>query len=331
MAFPLLQEDLNIIAKLSDEPNDVGTDALSAQEFKEHFDKAGNLIKQFINEVFIPYLQGVNAAGAIGITEISGLTDAENVQEALEILKTQLDNTATGSIPDRSLTAIKIQTGTITANELADNSITTDKIVDGVISDEKISSKKLSGTVLKDKTVVTANIADKAVTVAQLADSAVETAKIKAAAVTATKIASDAVQSSQIKASAVTRAKLADDALYSPKSAITENYTIVASDASKTLAAFGQTTTDIAFSLSQAISSQMPNDAEIAIMWLRAKSVKINTSGLRLAISGDSTWRSGTVTIDIPEPYYMVALKKLFPDNVNGDLWTVQGNVEVVE
>ena len=212
MAFPLLQENLNIIAQLSDEPNDVGTDALSADELKERFDKAGNLIKQFFNEVFIPYLQSVAAAGDIGITEISGLTDALTVQIALEKLKEQLDNTATGSIPDRSLTAVKIQTGAITTNELADNSITASKIVAGSISDEKISSEKLSGTVLKAKTVTTGNIADKAITASQLEDNAVETAKIKDLNVTAGKLAANAVQTAKIKDENVTRAKLAPDA-----------------------------------------------------------------------------------------------------------------------
>lgn len=212
MALPLLQENLNIIAQLSDEPNDVGTDALSADELKERFDKAGNLIKQFINEVFIPYLQSVAAAGDIGITEISGLTDASTVQTALEALKNQLDNTATGSIPDRSLTAVKIKTGAITTNELADNSITASKIVAGSISDEKISSKKLSGTVLKAKTVTTGNIADKAITASQLEDNAVETAKIKDLNVTAAKLAADSVQTAKIKDENVTRAKLAMDA-----------------------------------------------------------------------------------------------------------------------
>ena len=212
MAFPLLQENLNNISQLSDEPNDVGTDALSSTELKERFDKAGNQIKQYVNETLIPYLESPDAAGDIGITEIPGLTDAENVQDALAALKEQLDNTATGSIPDRSLTAQKIQAETITANELADSSVTADKIASGTISDDKISLEKLSGTVLKDKTIGTTNIADKAVTATQLADYAVETAKIKDLSVTAGKLAADAIQTAKIKDGNVTRAKLAADA-----------------------------------------------------------------------------------------------------------------------
>ncbi len=47
-----LTRDLDIIQKLDDEPNDVG--GLTAQELKAEFDKAGNLIKEYINETLVP-------------------------------------------------------------------------------------------------------------------------------------------------------------------------------------------------------------------------------------------------------------------------------------
>lgn len=51
-----LTKDLDIIQKLDDEPNDVG--GLSAQELKATFDRAGNLIKEYINETLIPQVLG---------------------------------------------------------------------------------------------------------------------------------------------------------------------------------------------------------------------------------------------------------------------------------
>ena len=51
--------DLNIIAKLDNEPNDVG--GLSAEELKATFDKAGNLIKEYINETLIPAILASDA------------------------------------------------------------------------------------------------------------------------------------------------------------------------------------------------------------------------------------------------------------------------------
>lgn len=212
MAFPRFEVDISYISKLSDEPNDVGTDALEASELKERFDKAGNMIKDFINNTLLPYLEGSGGAAGIGINEIPGVTDAKDVQTALEVLKRQLDNTTTGTIPDGSLTTVKLADSSVTEAKIAADAVTNEKIKDGSITDAKISADKLSGSSLKAKTVATGNIADKAVTVNQLADSAVETAKIKDAAVTATKIATDAVQSSQIKAASVTRSKLGADA-----------------------------------------------------------------------------------------------------------------------
>ena len=47
-----LNGDLNIIAKLDDEPNDVG--GLSSDQLKAKFDEAGNAIKDYINNTLIP-------------------------------------------------------------------------------------------------------------------------------------------------------------------------------------------------------------------------------------------------------------------------------------
>lgn len=212
MAIPKLTENVSIISQLSDEPNSKGNEGLEGPELKEKFDEAGNIIKSFLNDVLIPYIEGVNGASSVGITEIPGVSGALDVQTALQVLKQQLDNTTTGSIPDNSLGSAKLANGAVIEEKIADSAVTGNKISLGSITDDKISTDKLSGTSLKSKTVATENIADKAVTVNQLADSAVETEKIKDAAVTATKIAADAVQSSQIKASAVTRSKLGADA-----------------------------------------------------------------------------------------------------------------------
>ena len=51
MAITPLGADLDIIARLSDEPNDV--EGLSAEELKAKFDEAGNTIKGYINETLI--------------------------------------------------------------------------------------------------------------------------------------------------------------------------------------------------------------------------------------------------------------------------------------
>lgn len=52
LQIPSLDEDLNIIQKLDDEPNDVG--GLSAAELKAKFDEAGLQIQNYLNETLLP-------------------------------------------------------------------------------------------------------------------------------------------------------------------------------------------------------------------------------------------------------------------------------------
>lgn len=55
MALTTLSDDLDVIQKLDDEPNDVG--GMSAEELKAKFDEAPNAIKQYINDLLIPGIE----------------------------------------------------------------------------------------------------------------------------------------------------------------------------------------------------------------------------------------------------------------------------------
>lgn len=59
LVIPELGDDMNIIQKLDDEPNDVG--GLTAAELKAKFDEAGLAIKAYLNTVLIPALSGTVA------------------------------------------------------------------------------------------------------------------------------------------------------------------------------------------------------------------------------------------------------------------------------
>ena len=52
LAIPVFEEDVDVIQKLDDEPNDVG--GLTAAELKAKFDEAGNRIKTYLNETLVP-------------------------------------------------------------------------------------------------------------------------------------------------------------------------------------------------------------------------------------------------------------------------------------
>ena len=101
MAISKFNEDLDIIQKLDTYPND--TDGLSADELKERFDRAGNLLKTFLNEVLIPEL----AAENIPFTA-STAVDAANIQKAIENVQKQISNVTLNMIPDRTVTRAKL-------------------------------------------------------------------------------------------------------------------------------------------------------------------------------------------------------------------------------
>lgn len=209
MSLPKFNDDMQIISKLADEPNDVG--GLSANDLKAKFDEAGNLIKAFINDTLLPYLEDATGAGDIGIANIPGLNDAATVQAALQELKTQLNNTTTGSIPDRSLPGEKLVTGAVGTNELANASVTFDKIASGAVNDSKIAAEKLSGASIQEKAIQNRHLNGKVIKAENVEDNSLTGDQIKDLSIPSGKIASGAVQTAKIASSAVTRAKLASD------------------------------------------------------------------------------------------------------------------------
>ena len=82
MAFTRSTDDLNIIAALNDEPNDVG--GLTAAELKAKFDAASLALQTFIN-AHIDELAASTAATNIGAVAVDG--SATNLQAQLEVLR----------------------------------------------------------------------------------------------------------------------------------------------------------------------------------------------------------------------------------------------------
>lgn len=58
MALPTLNDDLAVISKLDDLPNDVG--GLTAADLKAKFDEAAGAIQTYINDTLLPYLESVS-------------------------------------------------------------------------------------------------------------------------------------------------------------------------------------------------------------------------------------------------------------------------------
>ena len=100
MPFERFLKDMEIIARLDDEPNDVG--GLNAGELKEKFDEAGQAVKSYVNQTLLPGLEHAGAAGDIGATPFGKVTGT-SVQEQLRQISGSVEQVALGQIPDGSI------------------------------------------------------------------------------------------------------------------------------------------------------------------------------------------------------------------------------------
>ena len=101
MALTEFQDDLNIIQKLDDEPNDVG--GLTAAELKAKFDEAGLTIQNWLNTVLLPALVAANLA----FQETTDIP-AKTVQAAIENVQEQVKQATIAAVPNGSINYAKL-------------------------------------------------------------------------------------------------------------------------------------------------------------------------------------------------------------------------------
>ena len=199
MALPTCNEDMNIISKLDDEPNDVG--GLSAASLKAKFDLAGNLLKKALNDL-VAALGNNAAAKNIGFAPTTAVNKT-NVQDAIENVQSQIADVSQSGIADASVTAAKIADGAVGTAALADAAVTYDKIKDKAVGSAKLADNGVSAK----------KIASNAVQERHIFDGSVTEGKIGYGAVTANKISDGAVTQSKLAPNAVTNEKVVDKAL----------------------------------------------------------------------------------------------------------------------
>ncbi len=128
MALTTMTDDLNIIAALDDEPNDVG--GLTASQLRAKFDEGSNDIKTYINDTHIPEL------------------DAEHlpyIYGSANTIKDMMENLTVGVMPDDSVTTAKLEDESVTAAKIEDGAVTSEKLASGIaasISESNTLSKK---------------------------------------------------------------------------------------------------------------------------------------------------------------------------------------------
>lgn len=113
MAFEKIEGLLSPITALPDRVTG------EAAWLKEYFDANPTQLMNAYNHL-VDALRATGAAQEIGFTPVDGVS-AQTVQAAIELLKNMIDNAATGSIPDGSLTGEKVQDGTLGEEKLSQN------------------------------------------------------------------------------------------------------------------------------------------------------------------------------------------------------------------
>lgn len=153
------------------------------------------------------------------------------------------------------------------------------------------------------------------------------TGGIAAGSIKTADLADGSVIASKIADGAVARAKLAQDARYSPVKVFADTYALSAADIGKTLVCSASNKSTV--TLTAAASAAMPLGAEIALFYFWGSELKIKGSeGVYFALPGKDALLDSTLRL--PEIYTLVALKKITVGAANKDVWTVQGDVEVV-
>lgn len=104
MGFEYLNDDLDIVQKLSNRPSETEPDELTPAEFKAKFDEAANIIKNYINERLLPSI----TASSVPFASQSGNVQGDTVAAAIEWLKNQMAQTQLGQIGDGTITAEKL-------------------------------------------------------------------------------------------------------------------------------------------------------------------------------------------------------------------------------
>ena len=209
MALPTCNEDMNIISKLDDEPNDVG--GLSAASLKAKFDLAGNLLKKALNDL-VAALGNNAAAKSIGFTPTTAVNKT-NVQDAIENVQSQIADVSQSGIADASVTAAKIEDGAVGTAALADAAVTYDKIKDKAVGSAKLADNGVSAKKIASNAVQERHIFDGSVTEGKIGYGAVTANKISDGAVTQSKLAAESVSSAKLAPNAVTNEKVGDKAL----------------------------------------------------------------------------------------------------------------------
>lgn len=126
MALTKLNDDLNVIAKLDDQPNDVG--GMTAQALKAEFDRAALIIQAYINNTLVPQIESALSSGTTDLINGNQLVDGSVQAAKIAALSIDADKIANGAV-----TNAKLADSAVTANKIAAQAVNLKTKVDGVL------------------------------------------------------------------------------------------------------------------------------------------------------------------------------------------------------
>lgn len=213
MAFTIPDDVLGTISKLSNYPNRI--ERLKAAALKAQFDADAKTVMGALKRL-IQELGLATAARNVGFEKTTAV-NADNVQDAIENVQSQIAGVSQGGIADGAVTAAKIADGAVGTATIADDAVTADKLAMSAVDTDAIKWGAVDTNRLAQGAVGTKSIANGAVTGEKLGYYAVEERNIKNYAVTGDKIANKAIGSSKIGERAIVTSALVDKAVTTEK------------------------------------------------------------------------------------------------------------------
>lgn len=213
MAFTIPDDELGTVSKLSNYPNRI--ERLKAATLKGRFDADAKTVMGALKRL-IQELGLATAARNVGFEKTTAV-NADNVQDAIENVQSQIAGVSQGGIADGAVTAEKIADGAVGTAAIADDAITADKLAMGAVDADAIKWGAVDTNRLKGEAVTEKKLANGAVTESKIGYYAVTEQKIASKAVTGEKIADRTINSAKMGDASVTERALCAGAVTNDK------------------------------------------------------------------------------------------------------------------
>lgn len=209
MAFTIPDDELGTISKLSNYPNRI--ERLKAATLKGRFDADAKTVMGALKRL-IQELGLATAARNVGFEKTTAV-NADNVQDAIENVQSQIAGVSQGGIADGAVTASKIADGAVGTNAIKLGAVDTYRLKDAAVEESKIASGAVTRGKIDYDAVEGHNIVDNAVTGDKIAYYTIGSRNIGERAIVTSALDDRAVTTEKIAAGAVTNEKVGDKAL----------------------------------------------------------------------------------------------------------------------